>query len=702
MNPQAAGITVRKTRVKTSATDLSLLVNGATAEEYHPWDRDKIADALSREAGVPHETAFDIARVVEERIIKSGMARVDTTLVRSLVNNELFERGLTTQLRQQTVIGIPKYDLDNIIRTPNKENSNIVANSPEAVAQTVNEIIFKQYALECVFPRHIADAHREGRIYLHDLGYPIRVYCSGHSLEWLKMFGLRLDNLATASSPAKHARVLTGHLNTFLASMQAYYAGALGLAYLNIFYAPYLVGLSDKEVKQEAQYLIYSCSQNAFSRGGQTLFLDFNIHLGVPSYLRNIPAIGPGGKPTGKTYGEYEREVQRFAKALLDVYREGDADGNIFPFPKCDIHIDKMTFKRARQRKLLEYACQVASENGSPYFVFDRNAMTVAACCRLKTIITDIEMIKHPERLRFCGFQNVTINLPQAAYRAGGDVGALYHHIDTAMSLAFEAHSVKRDFVQSLMGAGLPLWQVGRETPDGSPYIDLKKATYIVGLLGLNECVKHCTGKELHESNEALMLGLDIVSHMQDRCVKETAATGYGFSLEESPAESATRRLAKLDVARYQEAKSVVRGSLENDDIYYTNSVHVRADADVDLVTRIKLQAKFHGMIDAGAITHAFVGEKLPDAQSLYRLVDLTLAKTNTAQLTISPEFTICHSCHRKSVGVHEKCLFCGCTEVDGMSRIVGYFSRTSKWNQSKIGELHARRRGQYHVGVHA
>ncbi len=37
--------------------------------------------------------------------------------------------------------------------------------------------------------------------------------------------------------------MLTGHLNTFLASMQANYAGALGIAYINILYAPFLEGM---------------------------------------------------------------------------------------------------------------------------------------------------------------------------------------------------------------------------------------------------------------------------------------------------------------------------------------------------------------------------------------------------------------------------------------------------------------------------
>lgn len=32
------------------------------------------------------------------------------------------------------------------------------------------------------------------------------------------------------------------------------------------------------------------------------------------------------------------------------------------------------------------------------------------------------------------------------------------------------------------------------------------------------------------------------------------------------------------------------------------------------------------------------------------------------------------------------------------MSRIVGYFSRISEWNSSKIGELRDRRRGNYDI----
>ena len=272
------------------------MVDPTTRDEMRPWNKDLIAVALEKEADVPQAIAREIASIVEQRILKSGMKRISTSLIRELVDNELFERGLNTSLDKQVSIGMPAYDLENIIFAKSNENSNITANNPEAINLSIAETTLKQFALKNIFSKDVSDSHLQGMIHVHDLGYPTRVYCSSHSLEYRKKYGLYLENLDTCSAPAKHARTLTGHLNTFLASMQAYYAGALGVGYINILYAPYLENMTDKEMRQEAQHLIFSGSQSAFSRGGQTLFLDFNIHTGVPSYMRNIEAIGPGGK----------------------------------------------------------------------------------------------------------------------------------------------------------------------------------------------------------------------------------------------------------------------------------------------------------------------------------------------------------------------------------------------------------------------
>lgn len=703
----------KKIKNHKSMTDLSLLVSTPTSENIFPWDRKKIVQALVKEAELPLNISSKIAKAVEEKIFDLGLIEITTSLIRELVDNELFARGYEHKWRKQKIIGIPTFDLKQLFLSKSKENSNIGTNNPEAINLTIAENTIKQYMLQEVFSKEVANAHLKGWIHIHDLGYP-RIYCSGHSLEYLKKYGLKLENLDTSSAPAKHTRTLTGHLNTFLASMQAYYAGALGIGYLNIIYAPFLVNLPFKEIKQEAQYLIFSGSQNAFSRGGQSLFLDFNVHLGVPDYLKKVPAIGPGGEYTGKNYGEYEIESQLFLKALMEVWKEGDCNKKVFAFPKMDLHINNRSFEDPEQKKLLEYACEVASENGSPYFIFDRDDISLASCCRLRTRITDQEMITHPEKLRFAGVQNVTINLPQCAYRAfsnGGisnssfnyskmeNIELFFEKIDQVLHLAIQAHLQKKKFLKIMMvNSDGALWEIGKIAEDGKPYVDLDKGTYLIGLIGLNEAVQYISGDQLHESEKAYKLGLKIVSFMSLKCEEYSEKFNLKLSLEESPAESAAGRLAKIDLQEFPDSKKVIKGNPERDEIYYTNSIHFAASAPLDLITRIVKQSKFHPLIKSGAIIHAFVGENRPSPESIYNLIKKVWENTQCSQLTISPEFTICNLCNKVSRGLTENCNDCGSKDVYGVTRIVGYYSKITNWNKNKIGELKDRHSGNYKV----
>ncbi|MEM0475386.1 MAG: transcriptional regulator NrdR [Candidatus Norongarragalinales archaeon] len=685
-------------QAKDSTDFMQLIVESPAQGVAQPWDRARITNALVKETGLAQAEAEDIALAVERRVSIAGMKSISVSLIRELVNNELFERGHKRKLSKQEILGLAVYNLDQLIFSKSTENSNIIANNPEAVSLAIAESVLKQYALKQVFSREVSEAHLSGAVYLHDLGYITRVYCSGHSPEYLKKYGLQLMNLASHSFPAKHAATLTGHINTFLASMQANYAGALGLAYLNIFYAPLLRGMTFDEIKQEAQHLIFAFSQNAFSRGSQTLFIDINLYFGIPDYLRDVPAIGPGGKymlqrPNGiierldevprdaqgrvvqpsdasegriLTYGDYEHEAQQFTRALLEIARRGDSEGKPFAFPKLNCHIDAATFADAKQDELLRFACEVSAANGAPYFVFDRDAATLSQCCRLKTKIEDPWLLNHPESIRFCGFQNVTVNLPQAAYRAAAasekvgakpSVESVVREVEWAMDIAMKAHLQKRKFIQKIMsGPGTPLWPVAAPACDGKPYLDLDKASYIIGMIGLNECVKMICGQALHESEEAFRIGVKIIAAMYLKAKALEKENGLKVVLEESPAESASLRLARIDLQRFPEyARSLVRGNIETGEVYYTNSVHLASDAPVDIIERIEKQAVFNNLIEAGSITHVFLGEQQPSAESIYALVRRTWENTQNAQLVISPEFTVCNDCGRVSRGFNRE-----------------------------------------------
>jgi ribonucleoside-triphosphate reductase len=687
--------TQTEAQAKDSTDFMQLIVESPIAGIAQPWDRTRITDALVKETGLAPAEAEDIALAVERRLSVSGMKSISVSLVRELVNNELFERGHKRKLSKQEILGIAVYNLNQLIFSKSNENSNIMANNPEAVNLAIAETVLKQYALKEVFSREVSEAHLSGALYLHDLGYVVRTYCSGHSPEYIKKYGLQLMNLASHSYPAKHASTLTGHLNTFLASMQANYAGALGLAYLNVFYAPFFRGMSFEQIKQEAQHLVFAFSQNAFSRGSQTLFIDINLHFGIPDYLRNVPAIGPGGKylwqhangeierideaPRGEqgklvqpnegrilTYADFEREAQEFMRALLEIAKRGDSEGKPFAFPKLNCHVDAATFANPAQDELLRFACGVSAANGAPYFVFDRDAATLSQCCRLKTKIEDPWLLNHPESIRFCGFQIVTINLPQAAYRAAQasekvgakpSVESVVREVEWSMDIAMKAHLQKRKFIQKIMsGPGTPLWTVGAPAADGKPYLDLDKASYIFGMIGLNECVKMVCGQALHESDEAFRTGVRIIAAMHLKAKALEAENKMKVVLEESPAESASLRLARIDLQRFPDyARPLVRGNLETGEVYYTNSVHLQADAPVDIIERIEKQAVFNNLIEAGCITHVFLGEQQPSAESIYALVRRTWENTQSAQLVVSPEFTVCNDCGRVSRGFNRE-----------------------------------------------
>lgn len=757
-------------------TDLSLLlVESITGNVTQPWDRGRIVRQLVQKAHMSVELANQVAKSVENHVISGGMRTINTALIRELVNNELLDRGCHGLLRDLSIYGVPRDYVEKLMFTKSVENSNIVNNNPEAVNLGIAELVLKQWALDTIFSPEVKHAHDTGAIHLHDLGYPHRVYCSSHSIEYVKKYGLcNLSNLNTESKPARSASVLTGHLNTFLASMQANYAGALGIAYINILYAPYLVGMTPREMKQVAQELIFNGSQNAFSRGGQTLFLDFNIHSGVPRALERTPAIGPGGRyllrradgsvtpleeerrpgatpadwplmdlyvreadggrrlalrevpdpeegvapdpavaadlaARGEaivTYGDFKAEAQAFAGALLEVWGEGDRHGRVFEFPKCDFHISEETFRDPGQQAIFRKACELASRNGSTYFVFDRDEVTLSACCRLRTTIRDRYVLRHPESMRFCGFQNVTINIPQAAYRAARagrrTIEGLLEEVDRTMEIAVQAHLQKKAKIAEMMSAaGRPLHQIGKPACDGRPYVELDKCTYILGLIGVNDAVYFLTGEHFHESERAFDLGLRIVAHMNLKARKLSLKHGLKLTLEESPAESAARRLAKTDLTFFpEEARRTVCGD-SPDVAYYTNSVHLKADAPTPLVERIRRQAMFHTMIESGAITHAFIGEERPSAGAIERLITEAFHRTQSAQITISPEFTYCDDCHHVMRGIREGCERCGSSRVVAETRVVGYFSKIHNWNKSKrFGELVARHRGQYAVAA--
>lgn len=680
---------------QNDTTDIALLVSTSSKAEINIWDKTKIVDSLVKETGASQSLSDEIANAVERKIFESNFGEITTSIIRELIDLELIERNLSMMHKKHSHLGLPMYDVEQIILAANKENSNTTHN-PESINLTIAESILKEFALRKIFSEDVALAHLMGDIHLHDLGFIVRPYCGGHSLEYIKKYGITLPNITSTSKPARHAEVLIGHMVKMASSLQSHYAGAIGWEAVNVFFAPYLVDRSYEEVRQLAQMLIYEFNQLAGARGSQVVFTDFNLYWNVPKHFVDTPAIGPGGEYTGKTYKEYEKEAQMFVKGMFEVYLEGDAMGKTFVFPKPLLHINDEFFKTDGWEEFLDLTCQVASKQGITYFVFDRgDETTVSQCCRLKLKLgeKDLEEAKTPEKMRFSALQNITVNLPRLAYKAQGNDELLFAEVNKALELVAKAHFQKKKFIANLLELGNegPLAMLSNSR-DGDSYLRLDRLTYLAGILGLNEMVQAHIGKQLHESDEAFRFGLKVISQMNLKCKQLSNELGIKIVLEESPAESSGYRLAKLDMKYFPEqTKSVIKGNLENDEYYYTNSIHIAVTADVNYIDRVEKQSRFHPLIEAGSIVHVWLGEHEPSAESIRNFVVKTFKNTHCAQLCFSPEFTVCNDCRRTSRGLEDVCPLCGSEDVYGITRIVGYFSKVPTWNKGKVGELKER-----------
>jgi len=224
----------------------------------------------------------------------------------------------------------------------------------------------------------------------------------------------------------------------------------------------------------------------------------------------------------------------------------------------------------------------------------------------------------------------------------------------------------------------------------------MHRASYLIGMVGLNELVQIHLGKELHESKKALKFGLKVIAHMRLLTEEFSKKHGMHFVLEQTPAESTAYRFAKLDLRDFtDEAVQYVKGSIPEGQTYYTNSTQLPVSSGDNPIERVKIEGLFHPLIEAGSISHIWLGESKPSKESLSNFVMKVFRETESDQIAFSPEFTNCVSCGKTSRGLTDKCTYCGSEKIEGITRITGYFTKISSWNKGKIGELQARNRNK-------
>ena len=198
-----------------------------------------------------------------------------------------------------------------------------------------------------------------------------------------------------------------------------------------------------------------------------------------------------------------------------------------------------------------------------------------------------------------------SINLPRLAIEANGDEKAFYEKLQYMLELVtqqlldrFEIQANKHIYnYPFLMGQGVWLDSDNLGLQDDLREV-LKHGTLSIGFIGLAETLTALYGQHHGQSEELQQKGLEIIGYMRDYCDRKSREITMNITLLGTPAEGLSGRFIRMDQKRYGKIKGVT------DREYYTNSFHIPVWYDISVYDKIRLEAPYHALCNAGHISY--------------------------------------------------------------------------------------------------
>ena len=198
-----------------------------------------------------------------------------------------------------------------------------------------------------------------------------------------------------------------------------------------------------------------------------------------------------------------------------------------------------------------------------------------------------------------------SINLPRLAIESNGDEKVFYEKLQAMLELVaqqlldrFEIQASKHIYnYPFLMGQGIWLDSDNLTTQDDLREV-LKHGTLSIGFIGLAETLTALYGHHHGEDEQWQEKGKQILTFMRKFCDDKSQELKMNFSLLGTPAEGLSGRFIRMDQKRYGKIPGVT------DREYYTNSFHIPVWHPISVYDKIRLEAPYHALCNAGHISY--------------------------------------------------------------------------------------------------
>ena len=536
------------------------------------------------------------------------------------------------------------------------------------------------------------DSHQ---IYRHDETHPVFPYCVSITMYPFICEGLK--SIGAPSTEPKNLQSFAGNFINLVFAISAQFAGAVAtpefLTYLDHFIrleygddyyekADLIVNpiskrpkTIEKVIDDIFEQIVYSINEPAAARNFQSVF--WNIAYFDHTYFNAIfeDFVFPDGdEPKWESVSWLQKHFMNwFNNERLRNYLT-------FPVETVNLVYDKES-KQYIDKEWADFTAEMWSKGHSFFCYNSDSADSLSSCCRLKNGITDnvFSYTLGAGGISTGSKAVITININRLVQdvKKKSDKNNLDFNIELDKAIRSQVNDIHKylnafnEILKDEQSSGLlPIYDAG--------YISLPKQYLTIGINGLVEGAEFL-GIEVTPNTEYFNYCKSILAPIQEEN-KKARTDEIMFNTEYVPAENLGVKNAEWDrKAGYYVPR----------DCYNSYFFKVE-DQELSVLDKMIL----HGQqvvqyLDGGSACHLNLEEHLDKTQ--YRTLLDIAAKIGCSYLTFNIPNTICNKCGHISKHKEAACEKCGSTDLDYITRVIGYAKRVSKYSEARQKE--ARRR---------
>ncbi len=609
----------------------------------------------------------------------------------------------------------------------NSENSNknaqVVTTQRDYLAGITSTDITRRFLL----PEDIVEAHDKGIIHFHDADYFAQNAL--HNCELINLDDMLQNgtviNGVMIEKPHRFITAATIATQIILAVTSSSYGGAtVSLTHLAPFvrlsYEKYLKKYQERNLsEEECKEFAMQDTRKEVEDGVQTFNYQVNSMTntnGQAPFLSVCMYLGE----TDEYKEELAMVIEEFLKQRILGFKNEKGVYITRAFPKLlyileedNIHEDskywyltKLAAECTAKRMVPDYISEKVMKelkinelgNGECYpcmgcrsFLTPDRTMSLGNIAKAKNYVEG--------KGKYYGRFNqgvVTINLPDVALSADGDMDKFWKIFDERLELCHRALQIRHKRLSNATSDVAPiLWQYGAlaRLDKGESIHELLHhgySTISLGYAGLYECVKVMTGHSHTDNGVGKEFGLKVMQHLNDMTNKWKKEEDIDYSVYGSPIESTTYKFAKCLKERFGTIKGITdRG-------YITNSYHVPVFEEIDAFSKLKLESEFQKLSPGGAISYIETPNLQNNLDAVIEVIKFIYDNIMYAELNTKSDY--CQKCgYTGEILIDDNlewyCPNCGNRDHNTLNvarRTCGYIG-TNFWNKGRTQEIKER-----------